>query len=208
MFMQQPCAYPAGPCLTRMWVTEPVMSSAAQPDSDDWTQISNLAERRKIQNRISQRNYRKKHGNRLEGLERQFGSSDAQSDKPKNKATTGKRPLPKLKSQSHATKPVTSQVWFPPDVPPIEPSDDLFFPGIFYDRARSNRPPPIELSNNLFCPRTSCDRIRSNIPPQFTYSTYSAPEEILIAPYGATQPELATTSADAQQLRNSFQEYL
>lgn len=54
--------------------TSSAFSASAQPN-EDWTKISDLAERRRIQNRIAQRNYRKKIKRRLEDLEKRASSS-------------------------------------------------------------------------------------------------------------------------------------
>ncbi|EED23732.1 conserved hypothetical protein [Talaromyces stipitatus ATCC 10500] len=66
--------------------TSSAFSPSAHPN-EDWTKISDLAERRRIQNRIAQRNYRKRLKRRLEDLERRAASTST-SPEPSQAETT------------------------------------------------------------------------------------------------------------------------
>lgn len=125
----------AAPTTTRYSGTSSAFSASANPN-EDWTKISDLAERRRIQNRIAQRNYRKKLKKRLEDLERRAASSSASPEqKPAELQPPQRSPRQEFPSPSSSESSYTTP-----------PAEDRMFSHQSY-RQLSTSPPPFSVAS-------------------------------------------------------------
>ncbi|RYN83766.1 hypothetical protein AA0119_g564 [Alternaria tenuissima] len=137
--MHRHAAYPyanPAPTTTRYSGTSSAFSASANPN-EDWTKISDLAERRRIQNRIAQRNYRKKLKKRLEDLERRAASSSASPEqKPAELQPPQRSPRQEFPSPSSSESSYTTP-----------PAEDRMFSHQYTRQLSTSPPPPFSVAS-------------------------------------------------------------
>lgn len=172
--------------------TSSAFSASANPD-EDWTKISDLTERRRIQNRIAQRNYRKKLKRRLEDLERRAGSSSASppqmhEDLEQQERVDNTRRY--LRSPEHDS------------ASDIESTDRHNSPEGLHHYSL-----PLQSEDGAFH-RFGNREVNSRSPPAFNYQSYPHPDEILYPPFSQSQPYRTTISRSEPYKAEPYPDYL
>ncbi|KAK7997726.1 hypothetical protein PG989_005766 [Apiospora arundinis] len=115
-------------------------SSSSRPE-EDWAKISDLAEHRRVQNRIAQRNYRKKLKRGLEGLEKRSDTNSTPVG-AENQAQTPRKETKTLSMKSDSN--VASFNAPQPEsqcIPPMYIGHERLFLPSRYTLQRSHTPP-------------------------------------------------------------------
>lgn len=157
--------------------TSSAFSASAHPD-EDWTKVSDLAERRRIQNRIAQRNYRKlfrlisgkptfanqpiitgkKIKERMQFLESKAGGDDGKGGKKPSKPNSTKKQQQQQSQHQRrrSSPPVSSSASLAapvalhhPYTPPMNPEDQPFFPS---PSPPASSPPPFSAYQQSYSP--------------------------------------------------------